>query len=193
MLNALSLTIMLFDRPSLTVLIIYATFPNLAALAFVNWLGVDVLSYMTVFFVGFGSLYGIFMELQGELEVFKVGLTTDKPRQAEPKLETRQIPNLAFEQVTQAVRFDAERNCCNILLTMHEQGMGVDLTEGFWLEPITLRSGKKHKRWQGKNKEFQAFKKREEGLMFGRENENGNARFVVRDEARLRLAAEGRL
>ncbi len=119
---------------------------------------------------------------------------TDPPKPQVYRNEPRVIADLnrpMYENAVTAVRFDAVRNCCNILLTMHEQGMAVNLTEEFWLDPITTRGGRKMKRWQGKNKEFQEWKKSEEGLMFGRESLNQNARYVVRDEARLRRAANG--
>jgi hypothetical protein len=181
-----------FDKPTLAMTIGYATFPNLAAYAFVRWLGVDVFAYLAVFFVGFGSLYAIVMQLQGEFENFKHLQDTPKPTY---RNEPLRIPNLnkpTYETDTQIVKFDSEKNFFKIVLSMYEHGQEVNLTEGFWLDPVTLRSGKKYRRWQGKNEEFREMKHKYEGVVFGRRNSNRNSPYTIRDEAELRRKADGR-
>lgn len=111
----------------------------------------------------------------------------------------KQYPNLSNEKPTynqnvMSLKIDPQKHCLGIILQQYEHGFDLDLTEDYWLSSIKSPSGKKsYKRWQGKNQEFRDFKKKWEGVIFGRENENKNSRFVIRNVEMLRQGARGQL
>lgn len=184
----------MFSFPSLQVLIMLSVGPALIGFAVLRKFGQGWDTYLTFFFICLNGTYSVVMYCLHMYDYLKPSLTTEKKSFSinEPR-HIQNLNNPTYETYVTTVKFDAERNFFRLVLSMHEQGMDVDLTEGFWLKPVTLRSGKQHKRWQGKDAEFRELKKQYEGVIFGRESNNRNARFIIRDEMRLRMAAQGRL
>jgi hypothetical protein len=175
-----------FDKPTLAMTIGYATFPNLAAYAFVRWLGVDVFAYLAVFFVGFGSLYAIVMQLQGEFENFKHLQDTPKPIY---RNEPLRIPNLnkpTYETGTPLVKIDVMgikiKRCCRTLINQRENGFKIDLREETWKAQF------------GGRENFVQFRDVIMCNAFAKENpERKNSAFVVVDWKEIQRGAEGRI
>jgi hypothetical protein len=178
----------MFDRPTLALLIAYATFPNLAALAFVNWLGKDVFAYMAMLFIGFGSWYAIGIQLAAELDNYKKVNANTTPRPTY-RNEPLRIPNLnkpTYETGTPLVKIDVMgikiKRCCRTLINQRENGFKVDLREETWESQF------------GGRKNFVQFRDVIMCNAFAKENpERKNSPFIVVDWKEVLRGAEGRI
>lgn len=178
----------MFDRPSLALMMSYATFPNLAAFAFVHWLGVDALAYLLVLFVGCGSLYAIVMQLQVEFARIQRDLP-DVPAKPAYRNEPLRIQNMnekpLYNQVTPLVKIDHMsrkiKHFCIVLITQRDDGFKVDLKEDTWKAHF---GGRDNYVWVRDVKM---------GNAFAKEFPRDNSPFTVTDWRIVERGAEGRL
>ncbi len=196
----------MFGQPSLQAMMLIAVAPILAACAFVNyketiytvatWIIVSALDVLVM--TGWFAMqhFDIGSDTETKRPVEILSLTDERPTRA----DYNNIPRVGeggkvvYSQGVPSVKFDPQKSFFGIILQQYEQGFNLDLTEGYWLDPIKSPSGKKsYRRWQGKNQEFRDLKKQWEGVVFGRENENKNSRFIIRDVEKLRAGAKGQL
>jgi hypothetical protein len=179
----------MFDRPTFSLLIAYAFFPNLAAIAFVRWLGVDALAYITVIFVGLGTWYAIGIQLAAELDNYKRLNRSDVQNKSQAyRNEPRPIPNLnkpILENATSLVKIDAMgikiKRCCRTLINQRESGFKIDLREETWKSQFGGRDN------------FVHFRDVIMSRAFAKESGRKNSPFLVVDWEEIQRGANGEI
>ncbi len=132
----------MFDRPTLALLITYATLPNFTAFAVAVWLlnkfDADYfLAYLMAFFVGCETLYAIIMQLAGEFVVWNDNRSTDAPRRpidSQPLSAQPMKPRTNYGQVTPLVKIDSVRLFNRALIEQRNGNLEVHMDETYWLK-----------------------------------------------------------
>ena len=184
----------MLDRPGLVLIVLLATFGPAAGFALKRYFGGGFDAWWTMFVIDAGTGYTIFMYVASLFEDYKRIGEAPVQRPAY-RNEPLRIPDLSYDQTVTAVHFDPRRLFAVTILRQYEHGFDVKLTEAYWLKKTVTAKGKAaRKRWQGTPDEFRVMMHEWDGVIFERKDPTReNSPYIVRDVARLRSAAEGKL